>query len=79
MSSLLVKTVVWGYHVCRVVWEPSVRESFVVLHKSDNDNYRHAVAVYRDEDPGVIMGHLPREVLKLAITLQDTIGKSVEK
>lgn len=25
---------------------------------------RHAMAVYRDEEPGVIVGHLPREIAK---------------
>ena len=62
MSSLLVKTAIWGYHVYRVVWEPCVGESFVVLHKSGNDNDRYAMAVYSDENPGVIVGHLPREI-----------------
>ena len=51
MSSLLVKTAIWGYHVYRVVWEPRVGESFVVLHESGNDNDRHTMAIYRDEDP----------------------------
>ena len=51
MCSLLVKTAIRGYHVYRVVWEPRVGESFVVLHESGNDNDRHAMAVYRDEDP----------------------------
>ena len=64
MSSLIVKTAIRGYHVYRVVWEPRVGESFVVLHESGNDNDRHAMAVYRDEDPGVIVGHLPREISK---------------
>ena len=59
MSSLLVKTVVRAYHVYRVVWDLRVGESYVVLHESGNDNDRHAMAVYRDEDPGVIVGHLP--------------------
>ena len=75
MSSLLVKTAIRGYHVYRVVWEPRVRESFVVLHESGNNNDRHAMAVYRD-DPGVIVGHLPHEILK---TLQDMKGRSVVK
>ena len=64
MSSLLVKTAIWGYHVYRVVWEPRVGESFVVLHESGNDNGRHAMAVCCDEDPGVIVGHLLREISK---------------
>ena len=63
MSSLLVKTAIRGYHVYRVVREPRVRESLVVLHESGNDNDRHAMAVYRD-DPGVIVEHLPCEISK---------------
>ena len=64
MSSLLVKTAIRGYHIYRVVWELPVGESFVVLHESGNDNDRHAMAVYRDEDLGVIVGHLLREISK---------------
>ena len=55
ISSLLVKTAMWGYHVYTVVWEPRVRESFVVMHESGNDNDRHAMAVYCDEDPGTLV------------------------
>ena len=51
MYSLLVKTAIRGYHAYRVVWEPRVGESFVVLHESGSDNDRHAMAVHRDEDP----------------------------
>ena len=40
------------------------RRIFVVLHESSNDNDRHAMAIYCDEDPGVIVGHLPREISK---------------
>ena len=38
-------------------------ETFIVLHESDNDHDRHAVAVYC-EDSGVIVEHLPRKILK---------------
>ena len=60
--SLLIETAIWGYHVYRVLWEPHVGET--VLHESGNDHDRHAMAVYRREDLGVIMGHLPREISK---------------
>ena len=39
-------------------------EAFIVLHESGNDHDRHEMAVYCDEDPGVIVGHLPRKILK---------------
>ena len=55
MSSHLVKTAIQGYHIYRVVWELRVRESFVILHESSNNNDRHAMAVYRDEDPGTFV------------------------
>ena len=47
-----------------MLWEPYVGEAFIVLHESGNDYDRHAIAVYRDEDPGVIVGHLPRKISK---------------
>ena len=31
--SLLVKSVVRGYHVYQVLWEPKVCEKFIVLHE----------------------------------------------
>ena len=31
--SLLVKSVVRGYHIFQVLWEPKVREKFIVLHE----------------------------------------------
>ena len=41
----------------KVLWEPQIREKFVVLHESGNDHDRYAMAVYREEAPGVIVGH----------------------
>ena len=64
MSSLLVKTAIWGYHVYRVVWEPRVGESFVVLHESGNDDDRHAMAVYRDEDPANLVPRYSKSTLQ---------------
>ena len=65
MSSLIVKTAILGYHVYRVVWEPHVGESFVVLHESGNDNDRHAMAIYRDEDPDHVKLTAPRTTRKI--------------
>ena len=33
MSCLLVETVVHGYHVYKVLWEPRVGETFIALHE----------------------------------------------
>ena len=33
MSCLLVETVVRGYHIYKVLWEPHVGETFITLHK----------------------------------------------
>ena len=49
MSSLLIETAIRGYHVYRVLWEPYVEETLIVLHGSGNNHDRHAMAVYRDE------------------------------
>ena len=62
---LVVKIAVRGYHVYRTIWESHVGEQFIVIEKNGNSHDRSAMAVYcRDEDPGVIVGHLPREILK---------------
>ena len=56
-STLVVETAVHGYHVYRTVWETHVG--------GGNSHDRYAMAVYRRvEDPGVIVGHLPREIFK---------------
>ena len=64
MSSLIVQTVLRGYYIYMVFWEPRVGESFIMLHESGNDHDKYAMAVSRDEEPGTIMGHLPLEISK---------------
>ena len=64
-SSLAVDSVVRGYHVYLAVWELRVEERFIALHENGNPHDSHTMAVYRDEDPGVIVGHLPRELSRL--------------
>ena len=61
-SVLLVKTALRGYHVYQAVWEPRIGESFLALHEGSNVHDSNAMAVYRHEDPGAIVGHLPREI-----------------
>ena len=65
LSSLAVDSVVRGYHVYLAVWEPHVEGRFIALHESGNPHDSHVMAVYRNEDPGVIVGHLPRELSRL--------------
>ena len=40
--------------------------SSLYVHESDNNKDRHAMVVYCDEDPGVIVGHLPCEISKIS-------------
>jgi len=56
---LIVSTTVRGYHVYRAVWNLSIGEDFVVLLQAGNGHDCHAMAVYRLDDPGVIVGHIP--------------------
>ena len=58
MSCLLVETVVHGYHVYKVLWEPSVGETFITLHEGGNRHDRNAMAIYRDNEAGVVVGLL---------------------
>ena len=34
----------------KVLWEPRVRETFIVVHETGNEHDRHAMAVYREKD-----------------------------
>ena len=75
MSYLLVVTALRGYHVYMVMWEARVGDKLIALHENDNDKDRHAMAVYYDEDPGVVVGHLPREILKISYYFTRHNGK----
>ena len=57
-SFLTIDSVVCGYHVYLALWKPCVEEGFVAPYESGTPHDSHAMAVYRDEDPGVIVGHL---------------------
>ena len=52
---------------------------FVVLHEPGNrhDRHdRHTIAVYREEEPGTVVGHLPREISRtLALALKNAASK----
>ena len=78
-STLVVITAVRGYHVYRTDWEPHVDEEFIVIQESGNSHKRYEMAVYyRNEDPGVIVGHLPREIFTtchyFTIKARDSLG-----
>ena len=75
MPSLLVKSVVRGYHVYPVVWEPQIHEKIYAVHKPGNVHDRHAMAVYRKDEPGNIVGHLPREIAKTCYFFNKHDGK----
>ena len=63
---LNVNTTVRGYHVYRTVWNPTIGEGFVVLHQPGNDHDRHAMGVYRVDEPGLIVGHIAREISRIS-------------
>ena len=69
---LNVNTTVRGYHVYRTVWNPTIGEGFVVLHQPGNDHDRHAMGVYRVDEPGLILGHIAREISRIS---QCTMGR----
>ena len=50
-----------GYHVYRTLWDPAIKDNFVILYQTDNKHNCHAIVVFSVEDPGVIVGHIPRE------------------
>ena len=50
----------------RAVWDPSVGEDFLVLHQPGNGHDHHAMGVYRVDDPGVIVGHIPSEISRIS-------------
>ena len=64
-SSLAVDSVVCSYHMYLAVWELRVEGRFIALHESGTPHNSHAMAVYRDEDPGVGLGS-PLSSLPLA-------------
>ena len=61
-SVLLVKTAVRGYHVYQGVWEPTRGDLLVCLHGSENRHDQYVMAVYRSDVPGIVVGHLPKEI-----------------
>ena len=64
MSCLLVETVVHGYHVYKVLWEPHVGETFIALYEGGNRHDRRAMEIYIESEAGVV-GQLPRYSAKI--------------
>ena len=60
--SLRIQAAVRGYPAYQTVWKPQTGDFFVVLHEPVNRHDRHAMAVYHEEEPGTVVGHLPREI-----------------
>ena len=64
-----------GYHVYRTVWGQHVGEEFIVIQESGNSHDRYVMVVYhRDEDSGVIVGHLPREIFQNLPLLHEALN-----
>ena len=55
----------WLPYVHQGVWEPTRGDLFLRLHESENRHERYAMAVYRSDAPGIVIGHLPKEISKM--------------
>ena len=51
----------WGYHVCKVVWKPTIGEKLQADQELGNEADKFAVKVVKDNE---IVGHLSREYLR---------------
>ena len=63
MELFVLSSAVWGYHVYRDLWEPSVGEKLVARREFDNQFDKFAVKVLNGEET---VGHLPREYSRIA-------------
>ncbi len=57
-----VSSCVHGHHIYQDVWSPVVRETLSCIRETNNDEDRHAIAVFKQ---GSVVGHLPRRINKL--------------
>ena len=62
-SVLVVKTAIRGYYVYQTVWDLCIGDSFFTLHEERNVHDNHAMEVYGDENPGMIVGSLASQPL----------------
>ena len=72
-TSLVIQVAIRGYHVYQTVWIPIIGEHFISLHESGNSSDSHAMGIYCDSNPGVLVGHLPKEISRYShyFTLHD--------
>ena len=61
-SYLVLQTTVRGYHIYQAVWIPTIGEDFVSLHESGNAADSHAMGIFCNTTPGLLVGHLPKEI-----------------
>jgi hypothetical protein len=54
--------VLTAVRVYQAVWIPTVGEEFVTLHESGNTADSHAMGIFCDTTPGLLVGHLPKEI-----------------
>ena len=54
-----------------------VGENFVALHELGDDYDRQAMVVYSNDNKGVVVGHLPKEISFISHILQGTMGSKV--
>ena len=46
----------------KVLWDPRVGETFIVVQETGNEHDRHAMAVYRNEELGQLLEKISGEV-----------------
>ena len=63
MVSLLVESVIRGYHVYKDLWDPRQGDTFNLHIEELNQHDRYAVAIRIKGD--ITAGHVPREILKI--------------
>ena len=71
MTIFILERAVRGYHVYKGGWDPHVGEELTTKTEDGNPHDRHAVSVMKE---GKVVGHLPREVSKVAWYFQKRGG-----
>ena len=52
----------------------ATRSRDIVVHETRNEYDRDAIAFYRGEEPGVVVGYRPREIVKTRSTRSTCVG-----
>ena len=58
MEKFTFHPAVWGYHVYKVVWKPTIGKKLQADQELDNEADKFVVKVVKSNE---IVGHLPRE------------------